>query len=308
MTMRVLCLSRRGELLPLAEHLSSSGHVVETLIADHECKCRGTSNDPRRLLLNELPNKAYILQTLNTFKPDVVLADRGMGKVADYAREQKLFVWGSSLWSDLVNSNKEYASKLLDVAGVEPARQPIVGWWNGSRLSCCSRVKREEGFLAGGAGPKTLEAVWVEPIASTRGLGKLVRTLRRTVFEGPVMLNETIEAGFSLPHVAAMSELVVGDLLGAIVDGQNDFIESHALALRISLPPYPSDGLGKARKVRPETCARRHCWMIDKGVVGGELGWVSSRGDTPRQTRRRVYRTISRLTGEVEELQFRSDL
>ena len=96
------------------------------------------------------------------------------------------------------------------------------------------------------------------------------------------------------------------------------FPEMYAIAVRISIPPYPYSHIKSKRVELEGVCSanEKHIWLQntirDKhGLVvsNGEYGviaTVTARGVSVRECRRRVYRTIENL--HIEEMQYRRDV
>jgi phosphoribosylamine-glycine ligase len=100
------------------------------------------------------------------------------------------------------------------------------------------------------------------------------------------------------------------------------FREDYAVAVRMSLPPYPiipKEGLPRYKGVRVldiENGARNHVFLADVMLkdeveclagVDGVIGCVTARGETIQEVRRRAYRTLDRIVIH-EDVQFRKDV
>lgn len=96
------------------------------------------------------------------------------------------------------------------------------------------------------------------------------------------------------------------------------FPEMYAIAVRISIPPYPYSHV-KSKKVELSgVCSanEKHIWLQNTirskdGLVVSDGGYgvvatVTARGVSVRECRRRVYRTIENL--HIEEMQYRRDV
>jgi len=96
------------------------------------------------------------------------------------------------------------------------------------------------------------------------------------------------------------------------------FPEMCAIAVRISIPPYPYEHIKCKGVPLNGICTEneKHVWLqntirSDRGVVKsngshGVIATVTARGSSVRECRRRVYRTIENL--DIEEMQFRRDV
>ena len=96
------------------------------------------------------------------------------------------------------------------------------------------------------------------------------------------------------------------------------FPESCAIAVRISIPPYPYSHTKSKRVELEGVCPanEKHLWLQNtirdkNGLVVsngnyGVVATVTARGCSVRECRRRVYRTIENL--HIEDMQFRRDV
>jgi len=147
-------------------------------------------------------------------------------------------------------------------------------------------------------------------------LAKLVRTLRKTDFRGGLMMSVVIDDRHQLwgvdllPYIkppalwaylellgTPYSEVFKGCADGSLEHADRPFIRDWAVCIGISSQAYGQPILGLTEPML------KHLWF--KGVCAKDTGyhqttdklvmWVSARGRTLREARRRAYRTINNL-------------
>jgi len=95
------------------------------------------------------------------------------------------------------------------------------------------------------------------------------------------------------------------------------FPAKYIIAVRFSIPPYPYPQLSSAKLLLRGYNEKnaRHIWLQDAvkikaGVFSsggnGVVATVTARGDTVRECRRRVYRTVDNLS--MQGMQYRRDI
>lgn len=336
--MRVLAISDKGELLPLARRIQLEGHSVVLHINDPVFSTRGRGHVDERtsykgpLCKGGKVATENVLALLIEVKPDLVLLDKGMGPISEVVRKWGGRVWGADRWGTVVNNNAPYGNAMMDFAEINNAEimtrlakvcddeniQIKAGaWWNGEELLYHHVAIYEMGFMNDGAGLRITGAVLVHPISqhtrlSQQLLSPLTKMLKRVQYQGPITIGTKLEVGYDLAVDAALGELVHGEFTNAAKGKHIKVVPQDAVALRISLPPYPSKGEQHiVRDVKVEEGAERHVWLVDatnhsSAGITGELGWVSARGDKDWPYHRRIYRTIDRL--DIQSLQYRTDV
>lgn len=341
--MNVLFVSDTGSLLPLAKRVEKSGHLSTIHINAPSYSERGRGEVRNRsafrgpLVRNGEVIQDSLHKLLEETKPELVVCDDGVGKIADCARARGLKTWGSNRWSDLCSSM--FGQELLKVSGVDRPVQPdsaslsIGGIFNGDSFSCPFILVEERGMMNRGIGAQEVAGVCMQSeVKREKILGeleKLSKHLRKVSYIGPVSINRALHVGFSLPLFSCLYELVIGGTLDLLL-GKIEHLEIEcAAALRISLPPFPCQGRFIGVKMEVDDRAHKHLWLTDvvDGKVGGhdgDIGWVSARGKdggsnggdekweyTPlRECRRRCLRTVNAIINENEipSLQYRTDI
>jgi phosphoribosylamine--glycine ligase len=169
-------------------------------------------------------------------------------------------------------------------------------------------------------------------------LEPLTPLLRKEGYVGPIDVNCIIAndgvyfleftTRFGYDAIQALSELFkipLFDFLYGIASKQcelkerEDYLNMIAIAVRLTLPPYPAENVDKWRNIKVleiEPAARRHVWLSDVirknndevvGGVDGVIGCVTARGESIRECKRRVYRTIDNIVIN-QDVQFRRDI
>lgn len=285
--MRVLILTATKELLPLATRIEAEGHTCVTHV----------HSSPR------LP--AFYLSLAAQASPDIILSD--MGRISDFLRARGYHVWGSSKWGDLLRRNEAYAKRVTSIANANPHTDDLLhgGWWTGTHFSLLFQVVPKVGFMDGGHGPRTLEGIFLTPERHS-DLLLFDSVLKRTSHQGPVLLGSFLVASFNIGIHAALTELLLEEQLTSLTAEHPRVRKQCALAVHISLPPYP---YATGETTLLEVDDGKHLWLksMDRNIQD-DVGWVSARGVDLRECKRRVYRTIKKLNEQLPELQFRTDL
>lgn len=288
--MIVIC--KAGELLPLAMRLGAG-----LLTTDRRFAARGDG----------------LVERLNKLDPrQTVVAGEGVGKQAELAST----VWAGGSWADVLAARPDYGLSLLRSSGAAPSTVAQGAIWNGEQLLYPHTVSPVVGFMDGGAGASIEAGCTIKPLSKRGGgfvacLEPLKQTLDTAGYLGPVYVGSTLTVGVRLPWLAALFELLKGDLLGVVRGEPLEMVYQQAIAVRISLPPFPNAGTPEQRVYLPSEGAAKHLWLVDvsrgqAGVVDGDVGWVTARGKDMRECRRRVYRTIKGMA--IQELQYRTDI
>ena len=197
------------------------------------------------------------------------------------------------------------------LGGVEPSEEIIGGIWDGSELLYPHSYLPYEGFMDGGAGSAILAGCLIEPTDRGGRVCELEGLLKGAPYRGPVSLGISLHAGVNVAELSALMELLDGSLGDVIEGSEVRMFGQVALSVRITLPPFPNLGDVEGQTLEPDPPRDKHIWWIDvnqdqTGLVDGNLGWVSARGEDPQEARRRVYRTIKNLP--LEGLQYRGDV
>lgn len=290
--------------------------------------------------------KSSINQLIKDTSPEVVVLDRvGLGGIADYLVEQHIPVVGGAKWADILYLQTPYKFSILKAANLTNNNKPIKDgvrvaceiWWNGtsSQLQNISLVSNKQ--MSGDVGGKVecgglvLRSIPKKVSVFRRGVSKIENLLKKTNYKGPITLSSecnkdgmrhtNLFVGFSYNSLQAMLEIYKGsvvELLHGIGTGGSvsTLYSDYSTAVHLSLPPYPHKTQVSPTQIEGYTKHNdNHIWLKDamlhddglfSGGGYGDLGCVTSHGQTVRESRRRVYRTISNL--HIEDVQYRNDI
>jgi len=227
------------------------------------------------------------------------------------------------------------------IDGVEISTE---GWFNGEDFSpSFNHTIEYKRFMEGDKGSQTGcmgNIVWAtDPDKDEivkRVLLPLQPLLQKVGYLGPVDVNCIVTEKdvffleytprFGYDAIQALSELIKGslfDFLWKVASRDNDikFFNDYAIAVRMSMPPYPiEDGFVKqlsgVQVLDIPEGARTHLMLADVMMenshevmagVDGVIGCVTARGSSVQEARRRAYRTIDNIVihGDV---QYRKDI
>ena len=225
------------------------------------------------------------------------------------------------------------------IDGVEISTE---GWFNGKKFKVFNHTLEHKRFMEGELGPMTGcmgNVVWLSErnrLIET-ALTPLGPLLKKVNFVGPIDVNciVTEEEAYFLEFtprfgydaIQAWCELIKGSLFDflwklSIGDRLPDIRDDYAIAVRLSVPPYPMKGkedldiLQGVQFLDIKKGAERHTYLSDVMMNGsspvcagvdGVLGCVTARGDQIQEVRRRAYRTARNIIihGDV---QYRKDI
>ena len=345
--MKLLFISRRGESLGLAMRCQSEGYPTSLFLEEESTIGDGIVE--RTIFSSHLLNQrgeciaSNIKRLLSETLPDLVVFDgEGMGKVADYIKELNLPVFGSSYWSDTVQSNMKYGREMMKRVGIkkwegeEGVKVECGFWWNGIQLSSPYIVWNENRFMTGSLGPlissssNIISCSHLHSALTVEGVGKIVPLLKKSKFRGLLSMNCVVNKSnlyaisftTSLLFLPSLLELYKGsvtDLILSVASGgkaEGEFTTDYALSLLLSIPPYPSP-IQEYNRVKIggiNSSNIKHLYLLDVEKSGdeyesasssGKLMWVSARGRDVGEAKKRVMKTISNL--DIEDIQYRTD-
>jgi phosphoribosylamine-glycine ligase len=248
-----------------------------------------------------------------------------------------------------------YLDKLGTITkGVEFILQEVVngteisveGWFNGEDFYLINGTLEEKKFMEGNKGPNTGCAgnlVWVfdqvnKPLIYREGLVKLKDFLKQYNYKGMIDLNTIVTAGeiyglewtprFGYDASATLYSCInndtLGDFFGAVASGavpEYSLSHNYASAVRLTIPPYPSEIKGKHPDSVPieginEDDIPKNCFLYDCANVDGDslvTAGVSGlvcvpiqAGNTPQEAWEKVYRMVRGIN--IPDVQYRNDL
>ena len=272
--------------------------------------------------------------------------DRGYGKLVDQLRAMGYPVIGGSALGTQLEIDESYENRVLVLMGIptrpiEGIEIDTELWFNGKEVLHVTHALKEKELMDGGVGPKAGSMGVVTFLGSkeTRlfkeGLGKVVPALRKAGYHGPVNLTTIISeselyayglsARLSYDGVFLIREYLKGrinDLLYGFATGVIKRVECKGgwnIGVTIALEPFPmSIAAAYSKDTLLDGCNKqnlKHIWFIDAYLdsdvyacagTSGKVGVVTAHGDTVREARRRVYRTIANL--DIRDVMYRRDI
>lgn len=296
--MHIIFISKHGDILPLAERVEKEGNTVQLFIA---------SDDD--LLVD---------RHITDSNPDMIVFDSyGFGKLAHRLKRAGFNVVGSMPLTDVLE-NEQNSEKIIKMCGIPTDYNAgftttLDGWFNGKGfINFVYTV--DDIVFPGNIDDKLIKI----------SLMRLVLALKKAEYQGPVMLTANIskdKVGFSnLRARFSPSTLLImreglktraTNVLQAMATGYNKmfmFKPGFFASVQISVNPnplfntdinYEIDAQGLTDEIT------KHVWLYNfqrrqdgsffyRGR-GGRIAVATSRGDTIREARRRVYRTAINL-------------
>jgi phosphoribosylamine-glycine ligase len=347
--MTLLFISREGDSLGLAMRCISEDFSIFFYTEDESASFVGNGIVTKPAFSKHLLSRSQeciasnVNQLLTEIKPDLVIVDgEGMGKVADYIKEQNIPVFGSSHWSDTISSNADYAGSVMKRVGIDRWKKEdgihieVGMWWNGIQFLSPFLVWNEDRFMTSSLGCRVESAsniISSLPFTSKligEGVGKMERLLKKSKFRGILSMECVVTKGkvygisfttstLFLPSLLELYKGSVTELLLAVANGRKsdgEFTTDYALSLLLSTPPYPcpTNGYVKTAISGVSPFNLKHLYMVDvekygdsygNAGVSGKLMWVSARGRDVGEAKKRVMKTISNLT--ITDVQYRVD-
>ena len=294
--MKYVFVSKRGDILPLAQRLEDEGNQIDFYVCQDE---------------NLIVDKHIIDNA-----PDIIVFDsHGFGKLANRLTRNGFAVLGCSLFTDQLESDERYGIKVLQLCGLPTLGNigipvTIDAWFNGkhfiNHMYCLDNV------VCPGSHQDKLFTQYVSKLASA---------LKKAEYKGPITLEATIgkdgvsfknfRAQFAAPSMLVFKEALKGrvsHVFSALAQGQDrTFMFKPGYSTSVTLSFSPSNLFSTndyceivAEGLTDDTL--KHLWLYgftrkagDKFVyrgTGGRVAVVTARGDTIREARRRAYRTV----------------
>jgi phosphoribosylamine-glycine ligase len=312
----ILVLSQKGEGLDLVNRFQQEGHLVKGFVKEYP--------------LVDLDFRVGQIAMLEQY--DIILSlTPGMGPTCE-GIETRPVIGGNNL-SDKLFTDKGFKEKVVrellpiqfdkDLDGIFIGTE---GWFNGDGFvlynhffSYHSLMECDRGPLTPGMGV----TLWTcqEDELVKRSLLPLCELLHRSRYKGPVStILKACEDDLQLidlnlhvlyDNIEAMLELLPKGLFNFLhsLVSKGEIISrgDYAIAVRVTLPPYPHAGeapLNHNCLEYPEP-ARHHIFEMPKGTL--VMGCATARSTDLRECRRRVYRTLKRCV-KHPEAQYRGDI
>lgn len=326
--MRLIIISQTGYALGIASHLSSEGHSIDKFVV--------TADEPSRVKTIFRDHKI----------PDIAILDSPEhADTVEWIRSRGIKVLGDSKWSRLLSYNIEYRRSVSEALGYKLAVADTVGvpvvvscWFNGNKFISKSLVFNYTRFMAGDVGVAVPSAGYVAyfNVEGSRlvneALMPLEKFLRKANHRGCFSVGvladrgqwyvQDISASVSQPYTSAVFEntrITKSDVLLRIFNEASDeisYIDPYVCGCMLSIYPYPAAHPKESLEIKGiNTFNLKHLWPMDCtkdndvwtcGSMSGCLGYITARGTTAQEARRRVYRTISNLS--IDDIQYRNDI
>ena len=211
-------------------------------------------------------------------------------------------------------------------------------WWNGFTSSNHNWTMEEKALMNEGIGATTgcmgniVCRCREKDRLISEGVGKMERLLKKTNYRGVLDLNAIVTKDklyglefttrFGYDAIQAFLTLFKGSISKLLFDiatgknTENNFYLDTAIAVRLSIPPYPSEGAVESIPILGVNKFNdKYLWFSDIVKDGtsykcsgfdGMLGCATAKGSTIRECKRRVYRTIEQLV--IPQVQYRTDI
>ena len=297
--MKIIFISKNGDIIPLAQRVEQEGNDVSFFLCRDE--------------------EIIVDKHITDHGPELIVIDSpGFGSVSTRLKKKGFPVLGGSLLTDKLSSDDIYNMSIFQMCGlavtshngVPYLKVDVEGWFNGKGFANIIYTLDSVVF----AGMKQ-DKIFKD------GLGQLAPALARSGYTGPIWCTTFINkdnayhvglyASFSASTILAMREGLKGrvtDTLYGMATGVNRmymFKPGWFTAVELVLNPgrlfndkhYDEKIEGISEDVM------KHIWLY--GVTaqgtrylgkGGRIAVVTARGDTIREARRRVYRTIHNIS------------
>ena len=257
--------------------------------------------------------------------PDMVAGEIGESGLSRSFSDLNIDIWGTSPWGDRARIDADYWEQLLTLANtdtinfgeVQDSVDPRIDLecgavWRGDSFHYHHIVLVERGFMDGGVGANSVAGCLLVPVSSRSllmelSINRLKSLLKKGLYKGPVWMGDKPLIGFDLMRTASLLEVLKGNtddaLFGKVVDTRFET----AVAVHISVPPFPTTPKPGSPEVEVPTTpeALKHMWLYNK-PRDGNLGFLTARGKDIREAKRRVYRGVKRV--RVDDLQYRGDI
>lgn len=159
-----------------------------------------------------------------------------------------------------------------------------------------------------------------QPLARSRYNGFLVV---KAAFDGIDIYPTSVSAGLDSYLIPAVREITKSSLPSTIQTivsphkPNSNILPNYGIAVMISIPPFPyqADKVDNVEIENYNSNNEKHLWMLDvnkpNGIMrcagsSGAICYATSFGKTVKEARRRVYRTVDRLS--IPQAQFRNDI
>ncbi len=321
-------------------HFLTQGYGVplafRLLLGGHECSAQKRG----------VPYGKGLLDPGDASGADVVICDGfGFGEQADGLRAEGLRVLCGGKFAELMNARADCQRSFLNRAGIElcadaEAKRPrfLALWYGDGRLDAIGSGRLYLHLMDGDLGPKTAGvACEIEPVEKNgepdSRIEALRLALRKIAYEGPITVGLSDDDAITGIHFGirplvfeALCEMTPGGLERLLNwDKEPGLWPSDcAIALQISVPPWPYEIPRKTPSTPFEVEDDRHFWPLDVNLEDGDLEYVgrvgilgvaTARGRPAKDGEKRAwwpeasYRVLRTAKGvSLPEIQYRGDV
>ena len=332
--MNILFISHEGDSLGLAMRCRSEGHPTHLYISKEEAGCVGDGLIDKPLTRRRLKKLSgdciatNIDELLKEVKPDLVVFDSvGFGKVADYLRERGIAVFGSSFWSDTLITSTDYGKQMMKRLNVDVVSgEEYVVLWNGTTIVSSFLIRNETRLMTGSLGLNvdSVGNVMIEhsPKKYDELSERVEKLLKKVKFRGILSIGKKFDVSVRyLPLILETYKGSIADFLFSIASCKNyegEVTSDYAVSILLSIPPYPYQPPSKSVSIEGvNECNLKHLHLIDvakpsadgeyeTAEASGRVGWVTARGRSVKEAKKRAYITISNL--RIQDVQYRLDV
>lgn len=316
-----LFISNEGKSLPLAQRIYDEGNRVIFCITDKEFSAIGSG-------LIEKKN----IDELDGIDPDIVVFDEPGNNQEDAKelKKQGVLVYGTSAFGDSVATKKSYANKFMKAHGIKvpqsalalkPAEcvEVVVEMWFSNQSPILVLYSFDEQIGDDVCGSICKLGRFQDSLFS-ESVGRFLSTLKKSNFSGQLSMRVVVTKDnlygyelipyFNYATLYALLECYKGNLSNMILSLAN----GNAVKPNVKHYWFMSAKIGSVASKKGTQIKGlnehnlKHIWLSDVCFIGNsrayaignqDLGYVTARGDSAREARRRVYRTINNLGSQI---------
>ena len=282
----------------------------------------------------QVETKEDLLKALEDDKPKVIKPDNNKSTTLTLVGGKN-----NDTLRTIVNKFDDLCPCIIQdkIDGVEVSTE---GWFNGREFTAFNHTIEYKRLMEDDHGPQTGcmgNIVWScgEDELVKQALLPLTALLRKTDYIGPIDVNCIVNedkayfleytARFGYDAIQAYTELVRGGLFEflwsvATQGPMPRFSEDYAIAVRMSMPPYPTKvGAEKNEGVKVLDVtegAKNHLYLADVQMneneevlagIDGVIGCATARGRTIKEVQKRALRTVREAVIHPD-VQYRTDI
>lgn len=329
-----IVLAKTGEGTFLASRLANEGHVTRVFVENGEPSYVGYSNPSRMVKLKDLP---YDILVAGDGSLEVPTDQPVIGSNEFTLRFYNVEQYHNDVLQYLMDQDSLHPEdSSLDQFTL------VTLWYSQGELVPVSFLHLVYSrMLEGGRGCQipafgqgVATKLWPAERLLVPLMPRLNELMHKVQYTGPVVIRFHVDEDIVYYHgidfrmyaalhtgVFELVKLPLFDFLWRLSIGEQDIPvrEDYALSLRLSTPPfpygldYPVDGY---QVINFEHQAMNHVYLDglrqERGAVllagnSGRIGWVTARGESVQEARRRLFRTVKNAR-PIPEVQYRRDV